>query len=192
VIAEAVDGEAKAPTRRYVIVAGVGLLAAAAWLVVASGLVVPQLSWQSDGMGGEYAEQPDGISVRQLVPVRNDGWVSATITGAPLPAVPGVDWGEVDGLPATLAPGETHVIEIHAQVDGCDAVVDGYDVASLRAKAAAFLPAISVEVGAPMSRNPATYELERVAESPAAGMVLDQPPSWILDAIWWPCSDASR
>lgn len=176
-------------SRRQVIVAGVALLAAAAWLVISSGLVVPQLSWQTDGAGGEYRGRADGVSVRQLVPVRNDGWTSVTVTDAPHPDVPGVVWGDVDGLPATLAPGETHVVAIHAQVDGCDVVVDGYDVVPLRARASAFLPAASVDVRAPMSRDPATYNLGRAASDPTEGMVRDQPPSWILDAIWHPCTD---
>ena len=184
-----VDGQATGSSRRYVIAAGIALLIAAAWVLMASGLVVPQLSWQSGGSGGEYSEQADGISIRQLVPVRNDGWTSATVTDAPLPTVPGVDWGDVDGLPATLAPGETHVIAIHAQIESCGVVVDGYDVVPLRAQAATFLPAASVDVQAPMSRDPANYDLEREASSPTEGMVRDQPPSWILDAISWPCSD---
>lgn len=145
--------------------------------LVAAGLLGPRLVHDRGGSAWVDAEDPDHLVGEQGITLRNAGWVTATIHSVELPDLADVTWGEVQGLPIRLEPGETHELLIPLAVAGCDVNLHGYDVLPIHAKSGV-APARVVQVPVRARTDPS----ERSAAWP------DQPPSWILDHIAAPCA----
>jgi hypothetical protein len=107
-----------------------------------------------------------------------------TLESVAFPAIDGVSWGEVPGLPLTLRPGETRELRVPFEAEGCDLDVGGYDVFAIRA-ASGIAPSRVVEVAAPFSHPwevATTFVDEDGTETRIPGFP-EQPPSWIIDTL---------
>ncbi len=124
------------------------------------------------------------ITVERLTPIHNDGWLPVTRESVAFPAIDGVSWGEVPGLPLTLRPDETHELRVTFEAEGCDLDAGGYDVFAIRA-ASGLAPSRVVEVAATFSHPwevPTTFVDENGTETRIPGFP-EQPPSWIIDTL---------
>lgn len=174
-------------SRRYLVALAVLTVVATAVTVVISGLAGPRLAHDDLGGGGVDAADPDRLAVERIVTLRNEGWLPVTVETFEPADLDDVRWGEVDGLPTTLEPGQTREIVLHLEVAGCNVDVDGYDVYPFRARSG-LAPARLVEVDAPHPTDPATRTTYRTDDDDVTLPAWpDQPPSWILDAIAAPC-----
>lgn len=173
--------------RRWLVATGVLTVVAAAVTLVVSGLAGPRLVHDDGWGGGVDAADPDRLSVERIVPLRNTGWVPVTVESFEPADLENVRWGEVDGLPTTLEPGQTREIVVHLEVGGCDVDLGGYDVYPFRARSG-LAPARVVEVDAPHATDPTMRTTYRTDDGDITLPTWpDQPPSWILDAIAAPC-----
>lgn len=157
-----------------------GLLA-----IVISGAAGPRLTHEDGwGSGVTRLDGQPRITVERLTPITNSGWLPVTLESLELPAIDGVSWGEVPGLPLILEPGETHELRVPFEAEGCDLDVGGYDVFPIRATSG-FAPSRVVEVPAPFSEpweGPATFVGADGTETRIPGFP-EQPPSWIVDTL---------
>lgn len=173
------------PTWRRALVVLAALVAGAAIVVlVRSGVVVPQLSHHSDWGAGVNGADPERLVAERYVPLRNEGWVPVTLEGLELPELADVTWREVEGLPATLEPGDIHEVVVRFVAHGCEVDVGGYDVFPVRARAG-LAPSQVIEVDPPTSRDPTLRTTYRNEDGGEVTLPVwpDQPPSWILDTI---------
>jgi hypothetical protein len=184
--------------RRVVVMLAAVAIVAVVVLVIRSGLFGPQLehvpSW-----GSSVEVTPDGTLVAErLAPIRNAGMLPVELQALELPAIPGLAWEGVVGLPASLAPGEQVEVTIRFRVTECTIDVGGLDTFPIRAESG-IAPARVVDVRSTSSDEPEFRAItaDPTDESTASVVAAwaDQPPSWVLDTISAPCllaDDAGR
>lgn len=172
--------------RRIVAVVAASTVIALAIGAVVTGAVGPRLS-HANSSGSAVTGDLDAsqLEASRLIILRNDGRFEVDLESLELPQIEGVTWREVQGLPATVAPGEEHQIELSFTTTSCtDIDVEGFNVFPVRA-ASGFLGSRTVEIaptGIGHSTSRGTYISDDGTELTLPQWP-EQPASWILDTV---------
>ncbi|MCC5950207.1 MAG: hypothetical protein JJT89_17280 [Nitriliruptoraceae bacterium] len=166
------------PRRRALgAVAMVAILAVAIALVTA-GVLGPQLR-HGHTWGSGTQDLGAAIEADRIVPIRNTGRLPVEVIRFAPPALDDVTWTSVEGLPATLQPGETIEVRVRFRTEGCAIDARGFDAFPFEARGGV-APARQIEIrGMSPSAPPATFD----GIDSAAGLDRTQAGSWLVEVI---------
>lgn len=176
--------------RLAVVLAVTAVAVAAAWW---SGALAPHLGVEA--RGGEWTSGAviDGevvdVEVTLRFEVHNRGRLDATVTGWDPPDTSGLDWAaQVEPPTVDLAPGESADLDVRLVVPRCGAVhADGTQELTLRA----YGPA-PVSVPRTTTLRNGTTTPPWMDRAQRAAHSDDSQPSWIYEALAWPCDPSAQ